>query len=65
MKEALTALISKLSGHTLRLTASSANLASQRLAEAVGFRLIQTIPDARTSGRCGVCDTLAYLRDPR
>ena len=62
MKEALTALVSKLSGHTLRLTTSSANLASQRLAEAVGFELIQTIPDARTSGRYGACDTLVYLR---
>ena len=62
MKEALSALVSKLSEHTLRLTTSSANLASQRLAEAVGFELIQTIPDARTSGRYGVCDTLVYLR---
>jgi RimJ/RimL family protein N-acetyltransferase len=58
-------LVSKLSGHTLRLTASSANLASQRLAEAAEFEHIKTIPDARTSGRYGVCDTLVYQRAAR
>lgn len=65
MKEALTALVSALSGHPLRLTASSANIPSQRLAEAAGFERIETIPDARISGRYGVCDTLVYQRAGR
>lgn len=62
MKEALSALVARLSGHPLQLTASSANLASQRLAEAVGFEIVQTLAGARTSGRYGVCDTLVYRR---
>lgn len=65
MKEALLALVSTLSGHTLRLTASSANIASQRLAEAAGFEPVQTLVDARVSGRHGVCDTVVYQRQAR
>lgn len=62
MKEALTALASKLSGHTLRLTTSSANIPSQKLAEAAGFERVGVLPAARVSGRLGVCDTFVYRR---
>jgi RimJ/RimL family protein N-acetyltransferase/predicted kinase len=65
MKEALTALASKLSGHTLRLTTSSANIPSQKLAEAAGFERVGVLPAARVSGRLGVCDTLIYQRGAR
>lgn len=65
MKEALTALVSRLSGDTLRLTTSSANIPSQRLAEAVGFERVDIIPGVRVSGRHGVCDTLVYQRAAR
>lgn len=65
MKEALSALVSKLSGHTLRLTASSANIPGQKLAEAAGFERVGILPGARVSGRHGVCDTLIYQRAAR
>lgn len=65
MKEALAALVSRLSGHRLRLTASSANIPSQKLAEAAGFEHVQTLASARVSGRHGVCDTVVYQRDAR
>lgn len=64
MKEALSALISELSGHTLRLTASSANISSQRLAQAVGFKWVETLVGARRSEHFGVCDTLVYQHAP-
>ncbi|WP_296259569.1 MULTISPECIES: GNAT family N-acetyltransferase [unclassified Pseudomonas] len=65
VKEALLALVAALSGQTLRLTASSANIASQKLAEAAGFEPVQTLVDARVSGRHGVCDTVVYQREAR
>ena len=65
MKEALAALVSTLSGHTLRLTASSANIPSQKLAEAAGFECVDIIRGARVSGRHGVCDTWVYERAGR
>ncbi|AVO59162.1 MULTISPECIES: GNAT family N-acetyltransferase [Pseudomonas] len=62
MKEALAALIGQLAGQPLGLTTSSANIASQRLAQAVGFQCIQTITAARRSATFGICDTLVYQR---
>lgn len=64
MKEALNALVSELSGHPLRLTASSANIPSQRLAEAAGFVCLEVIKGDRISEKFGVCDTLVYHRAP-
>ncbi|MFY0750933.1 GNAT family N-acetyltransferase [Pseudomonas sp. NFX5] len=65
MKEALTALVSRLSGHPLRLITSSANIPSQKLAEAAGFERVEIILGARVSGRHGVCDALVYEREAR
>jgi RimJ/RimL family protein N-acetyltransferase len=65
MTEALTALVSQLSEHALYLTVSSANIPSQRLAEAAGFVRTETIPQARVSGRHGLCDTVVYRRAAR
>ncbi len=62
MKEALTRMVAALSGYSLYLTAASANEASQRLAESVGFRRIDVIVGARRSEKYGVCDTFVYRR---
>lgn len=62
MREALAALVLHLDQTPLRLTASSANLASQRLAEVVGFTCTQRIVGARRSETFGICDTLVYHR---
>lgn len=61
MKEALSALVTELSGHTLRLTASSANLRSQKLAESAGFECVEVIKGARACETFGVQDTWVYL----
>lgn len=60
MQEALSALVTELSGHTLRLTTSSANLRSQNLAQATGFECVQVIEGARSCEKYGVQDTLVY-----
>ncbi|WP_439855878.1 GNAT family N-acetyltransferase [Pseudomonas yamanorum] len=65
MREALTALVLQLSGHTLRLTTSSANISSQRLAEAAGFEWVETLQGARRCEYFGVRDTLVYRRAAR
>jgi len=65
MREALAALVSQLTGHTLRLTTSSANLSSQRLAEAAGFEWVETLQGARRCEYFGVRDTLVYRRASR
>ncbi|NVZ40136.1 GNAT family N-acetyltransferase [Pseudomonas sp. 21615526] len=65
MREALNALVSQLSGHTLRLTTSSANISSQRLAEATGFEWVETLQGARRCEYFGVRDTLVYRRTAR
>lgn len=44
----------------LYLTTSSANTASRKLAEAVGFRLVRTLVGDRQSDAFGVCDTLLF-----
>lgn len=62
MKEALNALVSELAGQPLRLTVSSANIASQRLAESAGFECLEVIKGDRVSAKFGVCDTLVYHR---
>ncbi|MBK0152983.1 GNAT family N-acetyltransferase [Pseudomonas sp. S75] len=63
MSEALAALVAALKGHSLYLTTSSANQASQRLAEAVGLRQVKVIVGDRQSEKFGICDTLVYRRD--
>jgi RimJ/RimL family protein N-acetyltransferase len=60
MKEALAALIGELEGRTFYLTTSSANQASQRLAQSVGLRCTEVIKGAHTSQALNVCDTLVY-----
>jgi len=60
MREALTALIAQLPGARLYLTTSSANTASRKLAESVGFRLVRTLVGDRRSDVFGVCDTLVF-----
>lgn len=65
MREALIALVSQLAGHTLRLTTSSANTSSQRLAEAAGFEWVETLQGARRCEYFGVRDTLVYRRAAR
>lgn len=60
MREALTALIAQLPGTRLYLTTSSANAASRRLAESVGFRLVRTLVGDRRSDVFGMCDTLVF-----
>jgi RimJ/RimL family protein N-acetyltransferase len=62
MKEALGALMAQLTEQPLFLTTSSANIASQRLAQSVGFQCVQTIQGARQSETFGICDTLVYQR---
>ncbi|CAI3788715.1 hypothetical protein AHFPHNDE_02392 [Pseudomonas sp. MM227] len=62
MREALTALIAQLPGARLYLTTSSANAASRRLAESVGFRLVRTLVGDRRSDAFGGCDTLVFKR---
>ncbi|MDU8357454.1 MULTISPECIES: GNAT family N-acetyltransferase [Pseudomonas syringae group] len=62
MREALRALVVHLDQAPLRLTTSSANFASQRLAEVVGFTCTQRIVGARRSEKFGLCDTLVYHR---
>lgn len=64
VKEALIALVSELSGYKLRITASSANIPSQRLAASAGFTQLEVIRGDRVSGRFGVCDTMVYQRAP-
>jgi RimJ/RimL family protein N-acetyltransferase len=65
MKEALTAMVSGLTDYDLRLTTSSANIPSQRLAQAAGFECIGVIKGDRVSEKFGVCDTLVYHRIAR
>lgn len=62
MKEALAALMATLREHSLYLTTSSANIASQRLAVSVGLRNVDVIVGARHSETFGVGDTLVYRR---
>lgn len=65
MREALSALLSTLKDQSLYLTTSSANAASQRLAESVGFERAEVIVGARQSEKFGVCDTFVYRHTPR
>jgi RimJ/RimL family protein N-acetyltransferase/8-oxo-dGTP pyrophosphatase MutT (NUDIX family) len=60
MREALTVLIAQLPGARLYLTTSSANTASRKVAESVGFRLVRTLVGDRRSDVFGVCDTLVF-----
>lgn len=60
MKEALAAVLAQLPGQPLRLTTSSANLASRKLAETVGFCCTQTHIAARYSETFGVSDHLVF-----
>ena len=57
---ALTALIADLPDDVFYLTTSSANRASQRLAQAAGFALIRVFKRARHTERHGVQDTYLY-----
>ncbi|AZD15897.1 putative ribosomal protein N-acetyltransferase [Pseudomonas chlororaphis] len=44
------------------LTTSPADIASQKLVQAVGFQCIHTITAARRSATCGICATLVDRR---
>jgi len=60
LREVLTQLMVRLPDFTFYLTTSSTNTRSQRLAEAAGFALIRTHPQARQSQSQGVQDTYVY-----
>ncbi|MCO8170204.1 GNAT family N-acetyltransferase [Pseudomonas sp. 21LCFQ02] len=60
MSEALRQLLPLLSHYPVRLTTSSANLASQRLALRSGFRQIAVVPNDRHDPQLGWHDTLVY-----
>ncbi|WP_237885435.1 GNAT family N-acetyltransferase [Pseudomonas sp. PGPR40] len=60
MRAALEALINSMPGFTFYLTTASANVASQRLAEAAGFGLIRMFYQARCSQQHGEQDTYLY-----